>query len=388
MPKFPILLALLLALPIATLGHSYNRVRCQSPTLDPLEGCPPGTLVVSQSNATGKNVFSSIQAAVASIANLTTPATILVLPGIYTEQVNVTRRAPITLLGQTLSPQSSCRNLVKVYWNNATAGITNSTFDNAYTSVLTVAPTLNASLTGKGPTGFAVPDGTPMGNEDFRAYNIDFENFYRPFTAGPSLALSVSYANASFYHCGFYSYQDTVYIGKIGNTYIYDSIIAGQTDFLYGFGTLWIQSSLLSLRGCGGGITAWKGTNTTFTNMYGVYIVDSEVRKANATLDIKGKCPLGRPWNAQHKSIFANTFFDDTVSGYIKWQDSDPRINNLTFMAVYGSYGPGADEAAWAQNVTKVLTEKEYAPYKSVDRVFKFPFSNKAGNTRWIDWSE
>lgn len=110
---------------------------------------------------------------------------------------------------------------------------------------------------------------------------------------------------------------------------MYNSTIAGQTDFLYGFGTLWIQSSLLSLRGCGGGITAWKGSNTTFVNHYGVYIHDSDVVKANSTLNITGKCALGRPWNAQHRSIFVDTYLDDSIrpSGYIQWSATDPRVN-------------------------------------------------------------
>lgn len=85
-------------------------------------------------------------------------------------------------------------------------------------------------------------------------------------------------------------------MGKLGNAYFSKCEIAGQTDFLYGFGTAWIQSSRLALRGCGGGITAWKGTNTTFVNKYGVYIHDSVVEKANSSLSITGKCALGRPW--------------------------------------------------------------------------------------------
>ena len=40
---------------------------------------------------------------------------------------------------------------------------------------------------------------------------------------------------------------------------MYRSEIAGQTDFLYGFGTAWIQSSRLALRGCGGGICRVEG---------------------------------------------------------------------------------------------------------------------------------
>jgi pectin methylesterase-like acyl-CoA thioesterase len=87
-----------------------------------------------------------------------------------------------------------------------------------------------------------------------------------------------------------------VYIGKLGKAYFYQSEITGQTDFLYGFGTCWIQSSKLLLRNCGGGIAAWKGTNTSFPNKYGVYIHESRVIKADPSLSLKGKCSLGRPW--------------------------------------------------------------------------------------------
>jgi pectinesterase len=59
-----------------------------------------------------------------------------------------------------------------------------------------------------------------------------------------------------------------------------------------------VEQTSIALRNCGGGITAWKGTNTTFPNKYGVYIVDSNVHAANASIAsvIKGKCALGRPW--------------------------------------------------------------------------------------------
>lgn len=303
---------------------AYSRGECQYPTSpDPLQGCPEGTILVGPA-ATCK----TIQSAVLSLPNDTSPQTILILSGNYTEQVNVTRPGPLTLLGQTTQPNDNTANIVNIIWHNATGTNTTGTYDDAYTSTLTVAPTLNSSLTGSGPTGNTVPPATPFGNTDFRAYNLNIINAYLPYAAGPSLAISISYANAGFYYCGIHSYQDTVYIGKLGNAYIHNSTVSGQTDFLYGFGTLWIQSSLLSLRACGGGITAWKGTNTTFVNRYGVYVHDSEVRKANSSLEIQGECALGRPWNAGHRSVFANTYLDDSIrpSGYIEWSATDPRI--------------------------------------------------------------
>lgn len=95
-----------------------------------------------------------------------------------------------------------------------------------------------------------------------------------------------------------------------------------------------MTDSLVSLRGCGGGITAWKGSNTTFANAYGVYIHDSVVQKANSSLEIAGQCALGRPWNAQHRSIFANNYLDDSIlpGGYVQWQAADPRVNSSEFL--------------------------------------------------------
>ena len=264
----------------------FNRVACQTPSRYPLEGCPAGTLLVGP---TAK--YTTIQSAVASLSNSTKAAYILILPGNYTEQVNVTRSAPLYLLGQTHDARSQVKNAVNVIWR-AVAG----TGDNAYTATLTVAPNLNASLTGSGPTGFNVSADEPFGNVDFRTYNINFINDFVPYSDGPSLALSMGYANAGFYYSGFFSYQDTIYVGHIGSAYFARCAIAGQTDFFYGFGTAWVQTSDIQLRSCGGGITAWKGTNTTFENKYGIYIHDNYVHKANSSLNITGKCALGRPW--------------------------------------------------------------------------------------------
>jgi hypothetical protein len=47
---------------------------------------------------------------------------------------------------------------------------------------------------------------------------------------------------------------------------MYESEVAGQTDFFYGFGTCWVTDSEVTLRGCGGGITAWKGMLRSETN--------------------------------------------------------------------------------------------------------------------------
>lgn len=193
---------------------------CQRKTCHPLDGCPPNTIFVSQKSKRAH--FSSIQAAINSLPDTDVPAVILIAPGNYTEQLNVTRHGALTLLGMSDRPHEgrlyadlatdlsspAPENEVQV-WHNA-ANYQARFPDNAFTSVLSVGPTLNATLTGAGPTGFAVPEGTPFGNVDFRAYNIDFRNDEFPRANGPAHAVGVSRANAGFYSCGLYSYQDTV----------------------------------------------------------------------------------------------------------------------------------------------------------------------------------
>ncbi|RYP60133.1 hypothetical protein DL769_008262 [Monosporascus sp. CRB-8-3] len=309
------------------------------------------------------------------------------------------QKGPLTLLGMTDRPWGSGpyadvdgnsiqENDVHVYWNSANH---DAVFpDNVYTGVLTIGPNLNATLTGSGPTGFPVPEDTPFGCTDFRAYNIDFRNEYTPYANGPAHALGVSRANAGFYSCGFYSYQDTVYVGKLGNAYFYDTVVAGQTDFLYGFGTLYIEKSTLALRGCGGGITAWKGTNTTFPNKYGVYISDSRVVAANSSIapEIEDRCSLGRPWNEGHRSVFMDTYFDPSIlpAGYTPWNGQpNGRIGPNTTMAVYNVYGPGYDAAAEeASNVTKVFNRSQVKPFRRPVDVFMTP-TGKQPNVGWID---
>ncbi|KAM0333598.1 hypothetical protein ACHAQA_002263 [Verticillium albo-atrum] len=384
-------------------GPATTYAACQRKTCHPLDGCPPNTIFVSQTSKRAH--FTSIQSAIASLPNTTEPAVILIAPGNYTEQLNVTRQGPLTLLGMSDRPHEgrlyadipidaetvAAQNEVQV-WHNAANY--NARFpDNAYTSVLTVGPNLNATLTGAGPTGFAVPEDTPFGNTDFRAYNIDFRNDEFPRSNGPAHAVGVSRANAGFYSCGLYSYQDTLYVGKLANAYFHDALIAGQTDFLYGFGTAWVARSTLALRNCGGGITAWKGTNTTFPNKYGVYIADdSQVLAANASIaqTIRGRCPLGRPWNAQHRSIFTDTYLDPSIlpAGYIRWGATDPRVSNLTFMAVHEDRGPGWNVTALEAegSVTVVLDDAGFEPYARPVDVF-LTENGEPGNVGWIDQS-
>ncbi|PSR80462.1 hypothetical protein PHLCEN_2v6719 [Hermanssonia centrifuga] len=237
MPTALLLVAVfLLACRISGLSPIFQACQLQKPAgVSPLVGCPAGTILVSQTHS--EAVFSSVQKAVLSLPK-TGKAVILVEEGEYHETINITRTDPVILLGQ-LSPHTafdpagnaSSRNLVQI-WDNK---FVQTGMDDAQSAMLIVAPSFNASLIGAGPTG--APLQPLFGNVDFRAYNIDFQNRAANFSISQALVTDISYANASFYGCTFASYQDTWYTGRNASTYVVDSVIFGQTDYLFGFGT-------------------------------------------------------------------------------------------------------------------------------------------------------
>ncbi len=83
-------------------GPARTYELCQRKTCPPTTGCPVGTLYVSQTDKRAN--FTSIHSAIASLGNTTTPGYILIDAGVYTEQLNVTRSGPLTLLGQSSRP--------------------------------------------------------------------------------------------------------------------------------------------------------------------------------------------------------------------------------------------------------------------------------------------
>ncbi|KAJ3876017.1 hypothetical protein F5051DRAFT_430114 [Lentinula edodes] len=118
--------------------------------------------------------------------------------------------------------------------------------DDAATAVLTIAPNGAVALISAGTTG--APTQGAFGNVDFKMYNL------LTFAILQALTMDISYANVSFYGCGFSSFQDTWCTGKNAN--------------LFGFGTAWFQNVILAVRGCRGGTAAWKGTNSSLTECW------------------------------------------------------------------------------------------------------------------------
>lgn len=147
----------------------------------------------------------------------------------------------------------------------------------------------------------------------------------------------------------------------------------------------------MKLRGCGGGVTAWKGTNTTYPNKFGVYIVDSSITAANDTVAeaIKGKCALGRPWNSLHRSVIARTYEDGSIrsSGYTHWFDGgvENYVPGTTLQSEYETYGPGWNETGrLLGGVDTILDAELWEEYNEPAKVFQFGY--EGGGFGYVDW--
>jgi len=163
-----------------------------------------------------------------------------------------------------------------------------------------------------------------------------------------------------------------------------DSIIFGQTDYLFGFGTAWFQNVILANRACGGGIIAWKGTNLTDApgNRYGAYVADSKIIRspdANATTVTDEECFLGRPWNDLATTVYLRTFMDESIApaGFKPFDDARPVIMNTTFYAEHHSSGPGGNTSSRVP-IEHFLTQKQAEDF-TVEKVF-------LEKPEWIDY--
>lgn len=301
-------------------------------------------------------------------------STLLIAAGTYHETINITRSAPLTLLGQ-LNLNGS--NLVTIF---DTKFVQNG-IDDADTAVLTVSPNRAGALIGAGPTG--APSQPEFGNVDFKAYNIDFENRAADFAISQALVVDVSYANASFYGCNFKSYQDTWYTGKNASTFVTGGGVWGQTDYIFGFGIAYFKNATLFNRACGGGIVAWKGTDTSpENNTYGAYLDETRLIRspdANATLNLTEQCFLGRPWNDLATTVFLRTYMEDLVNpmGWKPFGGNRTEILNTTFYAEYDSFGPGGNVSERVP-IEHILTAQEAKAF-DIENVFR-------GRPGWVDF--
>lgn len=156
-----------------------------------LSAPPEGAITVGGSDGQ----FKTIQEAVDSLANSTSPQNIFVWSGVYPEQVYVSKHAgPINIYGYSENDSSYEANTVTL-----TSGLS---------QAFNLSNDLTATLRAHSP--------------NFNVYNLNIANTYGE--GSQAVAVSAQATNQGYYGCKLTGYQDTLltHVGKhyFANTYI------------------------------------------------------------------------------------------------------------------------------------------------------------------------
>ncbi|PWN48627.1 pectin lyase-like protein [Violaceomyces palustris] len=299
------------ALSLASVAKAGTYSQCQASDSS-LQGCPSGTKYV----AAGTKIQTAIDSGAAYI---------LIAPGTYNEQLKVSKN--LVMLGST----------------KGTVTVTHSAYKD---------------LSGSGANRDAAT--LYVSGSTFYAYDIVFANTADDKTTasqplGPAAAVYFeTNAKASLYNCQVKSWQDSLYAG--GNFFMYKGSVWGWVDMLYGDGKSWFSGVTIYNRGCGGGITAWRGASGGAVIQEGGRVtIASDARSGTSG------CYLGRPWDSKMKSSYLNTVMDSVVNlkGWSTWSSSDPRYTEgQTIFEEYNSSGAGYD--ASKRQLVKILTSNPY----------------------------
>jgi pectinesterase len=273
--------------------------------------------------ADGTAPFKSVQDAIMAVPAGTreNPVVIHVAPGTYRELIYLQREKRFfKLVGENPT------NTILTF--NLNAGITNAE--------------------GK-PIGTFKTPSTTIDADDFSAENLTFENSAGP--VGQALALRVDGDRASFRHCRFLGWQDTILLNR-GRQYFENCYIAGHVDFIFGAATAWFEKcEIHALRD--GYLTA---ASTPVDVSFGFVFSNCKI-----TGEAGVKTFLGRPWRIYASTFFLNCEMSEAVrpEGWNDWKK--PEAHTTARYAEFNSTGPGANPAVradWTKQLTAADAKK------------------------------
>ncbi|BFZ64132.1 hypothetical protein YB2330_005271 [Saitoella coloradoensis] len=277
---------------------------------------PPSDAVLVSQDSSVAGSYASITAALASLDD-TSPATIFIYPGTYTEQFSVDRTGPVTFIGYQVS----------------TPGL-------GYASnQVTIVSLAGVSTSGgSGNAGSAAVNVLSTAN----FYNIIFNNKANvggSISNYAALAANVQADAVGFYGCSFVGWQDTL-LANTGRSVFFSCYIEGAIDFVWGYSTSYFKSCTTKPMKAKSAITAHSRKTADAS---GAYVFDSCLVSG----DMDGQAYLGRPYSQYARVCYKYSYLDSVVqpAGWKIWSTTDPRNGSVTF-AEYQNSGPGA----WEQN--------------------------------------
>jgi pectin methylesterase-like acyl-CoA thioesterase len=257
----------------------------------------PTNLVVA---ANGSGDFLTVQGAIDSVpANNTTPTTINVRNGFYTEELDVKSKNNLDFRGQ-----SRAGTFIGYPNNNWVNG------NGAPNRSMCILNGNNCTF-----ENLTITNTTPAGGSQAEA--VDVEGSF-----------------ASFLNMELDSYQDTFLVHSAGKlVYFQDCLIQGQTDFNWGYGTVYYTNCVLNCLLSGGHVTQPRSPYTT--NGFG--FINCRITQGYAgaaTFDL-GRT-IGTP-TSPSEVLFYNCLMADVVTGYASdagTNMADYSCSNLTATAV------------------------------------------------------
>lgn len=263
----------------------------------------------------GTGQFSTVQAAVNSIATSnTTPTQIRIKPGSYKEKLTINRPF-ITLCGE--------------------AG-------KAASTILTYSDNANTSNGNGGTLGTTGGTSVNLSSSDVSVENITFENS-TPLGGSQAVALLVSGSRVQFRNCRFMSYQDTLYV-KSGSQYFKNSYIQGSVDFIFGGATAVFDACTVHSASGGVSVTA---PSTEQTTTYGLVFLGGSLTAASGVS--KGSVALGRNWRPYGAAAYIKTALGAHIlpAGWV------PMGENTLDTARFSEYQNTGDGSSTAKRVAQ-----------------------------------
>ena len=271
----------------------------------------------------GSAQFKLVQDAIMSVpsGSRENPVVIHIAPGTYKELIYIQREKRFfKLVGEDPT------NTVLTF--NLYAGMTN--------------------VDGKAIGTFKTPSVT-IDADDFSAENLTFENSAGP--VGQALAIRVDGDRASFRHCRFLGWQDTILLNR-GRQYFDDCYVCGHTDFIFGAATAWFENcEIHALRD--GFLTA---ASTPVDMPYGFVFSHCKI-----TGEPGVKTFLGRPWRIYASTIYLNCEISDVVrpEGWNDWKKAE--AHTTVRYAEFNNTGAGAgptNRPDWAKQLSEADARK------------------------------
>jgi len=279
--------------------------------------CPSGisqTITVAKD---GSGQFTTVQAAVDSIASSsTTHIRIDIKAGTYTEKLTIASRTNLCLVGA-----SATSTILSYNDSNASVGSTSG----------------SASV--------------HISANDFSAANLTIQNTYG--TGSQAVALRTTGQRQQFLNCRLIGHQDTLYTHN-GSQYFRNCYVEGTVDFVFGGATAVLQNCEVRNVEKGSATTA---PNTDSGTAYGIVFLGGKFTAESGVQ--AGSVALARPWGAAGFAAFLNADLGAHISaaGFTSMSGNEPQ--NARFHE-YGSTGAGANAAGRA---SYQLTASQAASY-------------------------